>query len=300
MAAEHDSLRGELGAARESYRRLESCGHPGNFQMGDEHGHFTCVICERDAARAGEARMRKIAEEIVPYVQKRADELHAVADKLPAPIEFRERNRGAGTALHNVANEIGSFFINEISASADSAKWLKERLAEARKDEGRRFHASLTRACEIARTEPQHIDLIGKPGDSFGGALRALVAEAEQRGYERGKAEGEIAGLRRVSALLVGDPGAYAIRTWAEGAIAEIERRQLAARREKAEPALKPEPVRCTCNHPNPGMACMAERHVYDPAESIAREAAAVKEYAEREQAKYWAAALCGKLPYSP
>jgi len=34
--------------ARDAFRVQGPCGHTENFLMGDEHGHFTCLICERD------------------------------------------------------------------------------------------------------------------------------------------------------------------------------------------------------------------------------------------------------------
>lgn len=46
----------QIAELSESYRTLEPCGHAKNFQIGDEHGNFTCTVCriaelkrERDA-----------------------------------------------------------------------------------------------------------------------------------------------------------------------------------------------------------------------------------------------------------
>lgn len=55
--AENERLERELADATQSYRDLEPCGHAKNFLMGDEYGHFTCVVCGRDKAQ------RELAEE---------------------------------------------------------------------------------------------------------------------------------------------------------------------------------------------------------------------------------------------
>lgn len=137
---ERYSLRGELEAARESYRRLEPCGHPGNFQMGDEHGHFTCVVCERDAARAGEARLR---EALTALFADHKNLYEQLADDDPEPDSTAALCERCEDAL---------------SSTADSAKWLEERIIKAHSDA--QAHTA------------------------------AAVRDAEQRGYERGKAEG--------------------------------------------------------------------------------------------------------------
>lgn len=32
--------------AEQLFRELEPCGHPKNFLIGDEHGNFSCTVCE--------------------------------------------------------------------------------------------------------------------------------------------------------------------------------------------------------------------------------------------------------------
>jgi hypothetical protein len=34
--------------ARDAFRIQGPCGHTENFLIGDEHGHFACLVCERD------------------------------------------------------------------------------------------------------------------------------------------------------------------------------------------------------------------------------------------------------------
>ncbi len=48
LSEENESLR----QANESYRTPEPCGHMKNFLIGDEHGHFTCLVCHNAALRA--------------------------------------------------------------------------------------------------------------------------------------------------------------------------------------------------------------------------------------------------------
>jgi len=52
-----NNLTNDITALRErnaeleaSYRDKQPCGHPKNFLVGDEWGHFTCTVCERDRA----------------------------------------------------------------------------------------------------------------------------------------------------------------------------------------------------------------------------------------------------------
>lgn len=144
--------------------------------------------------------------------------------------------------------------------------WCSERDTEAIAKRGHNSDCVLARATLSASAD----------------SAKWLEEREAERGYERGKAEGEIAGLRRaVNKARCFNSADIAANRIAEMAV-ELER-QLAARREKADGERQCEPLR-----------------TYDPAESIAQEAAAVKQWAKRDEAKYWATALCGKLPYSP
>ncbi len=45
LGIERDTLRAQLEQLTADFRTLEPCGHPKNFAIGDEHGHFSCVVC---------------------------------------------------------------------------------------------------------------------------------------------------------------------------------------------------------------------------------------------------------------
>lgn len=49
------ALEREAEQLRTSYRELEPCGHAKNFLIGDEHGHFTCTVCQIAGLRAANA-----------------------------------------------------------------------------------------------------------------------------------------------------------------------------------------------------------------------------------------------------
>lgn len=68
---------------RESYRTLEPCGHPKNFLIGDEYGHFTCTVCavQHVGHEARIDELRRIAPHTITdvraYVNDRIAELEA-------------------------------------------------------------------------------------------------------------------------------------------------------------------------------------------------------------------------------
>lgn len=48
FAEEMAGLRAEVEQLRESFREKEPCGHSKNFLIGDDWGHFSCVVCENE------------------------------------------------------------------------------------------------------------------------------------------------------------------------------------------------------------------------------------------------------------
>jgi hypothetical protein len=44
------SMFDQVVAKTQGYQAVAPCGHTLNFQIGDDHGHFTCTVCRMDAA----------------------------------------------------------------------------------------------------------------------------------------------------------------------------------------------------------------------------------------------------------
>lgn len=60
--AAHQETQRDLEQARSSYRELEPCGHPKNFLIGDEYGHFICTVCRHQETQVKLDALQPVTE----------------------------------------------------------------------------------------------------------------------------------------------------------------------------------------------------------------------------------------------
>ena len=83
--------RAGLAELRESYRTLEPCGHPKNFLIGDEHGHFTCTVCKLAEHRKHVQRF--LQQMYATMIDPVEDATGTIADTCKLPLEAATRDR---------------------------------------------------------------------------------------------------------------------------------------------------------------------------------------------------------------
>ena len=240
----HDVCRALL-EAREEISQL-------NAQIETVASDWQDVVAERDSQIVALTKRLKSAEEGLETMGKVLMETHAAENALESQITTLRDEiamlRGDPDAVHQgalcaiealrqaqkITEERDSLRGKLEAAKVQIDDLLRPVVSEADQISSREPVAQklIAEAYERGKFDQASADLaLSEDVDYYGCESDAAIAEAEQRGYERGKAECEIAGLRRESGKHFPN---FSSDTWINYRIAELER-QLAARREKAE-----------------------------------------------------------------
>lgn len=145
---------------------------------------------ERDSLRAEAARLREALKTLVD----RLDFIHE--DPLYKSVWIHYMVHGNRYSGPQYDRELTASKAALAATPADSAKWLEEKLAESRRNAWRQQHQALVSVLQDARKDPRDARGVLGERDAFRDNLVALISEAEQRGYERGKPDGEINRLK--------------------------------------------------------------------------------------------------------
>ena len=144
---------------------------------------------ERDAARAGEARLREAAEKTREFISQ------MFANK---GFDTNQWEKGYNAGILSALDHHNRILKPALSSTADSAKWLEDRLIKAHNDAQVHMASAVAEAAReavhnfrelLAKSSRVQIKHISRDEQAVDYAVSQTIAEAEQRGYERSKGE---------------------------------------------------------------------------------------------------------------